>query len=223
MEGLILQVPEFLNENKEINAFFDAVEPELLLLESRLESLRANILPETADSTGIKHYEEWLGIPYNRTLSLEDRRIEVLARLNETLPFTEIRLQRFLAAAVGWDNFTYKREGPWIQVELFTEDGNGVRAVRNMLHRVVPLNCHFDLIVNHVHEEDKLLLGVGTIVEEIIETKALDDKLRTATVYLEDGTVVSTVIETEPVEDVGVTHERMNVGSVITEIIETPL
>lgn len=196
MENLILKVPEFLFENKDIRAFFDAVEPELVLLGERRAQLAKNIFPETADRDGIRHYEEWLGIPYNRTLSLDDRRIEVLARLNETLPFTEIRLQRFLAGAVGWDHFKYERDGAHITVTLDTEGGSGAESIKKMLHRVVPLNCHFDVVITHSKEDDELLYGIGSWITEIIETESLDDNLQTARVYTPNAVIVTEIIET---------------------------
>lgn len=145
MEKLINKVPEFLFENVEVRAVFEAIEPELVLIANRTEQMVKNIHPETADSNGLKVYEEWLGIAYDRTLNLGERRIEILARLNETLPYTEIRLQRFLAGSVGWGNFHYYRDGAFVKVSVKLDSGKSILSIIDMLERVLPMNLHFEI------------------------------------------------------------------------------
>lgn len=142
---LIDKVPEFLYENVEINAIFDAIQPELDLLYSRVEQTFTNIFPETADSNGLRVYEEWLGISYDRSLNLNERRVEILARLNETLPYTEIRLQRFLAGIVGWGNFEYFRDGAFVRVSVELGAGKSILSIFDLLERVLPMNLHYEV------------------------------------------------------------------------------
>lgn len=163
MQRLIDKVPEFLNENIEINAIFDAIEPELILLQTRAEQLNKNIFPETADTNGLRQYEDWLGISYDRTLNLNERRIEILARLNETLPYTEIRLQRFLAGSLGWGNFKYYRDGAFVKVSVKLDSGKSILTIIDMLERVLPMNLHFEVNQQvESKEETKITFNTAT-------------------------------------------------------------
>lgn len=135
--------PEFLQETEEYKAICEAVNPEFDLLFQRVQQTINNILPETTNTRGITDYEQWLGLRSDPTLSLKERQAQVIAKLNETLPYTEIRLQRILAAIVGWGHFTYERFGAYVHIILDETCYKAVNAVMNMLDSVLPLNLHY--------------------------------------------------------------------------------
>ena len=94
--------PEYLSDSVlEYQAIAKAENPEFNLFIRRLGKTIENILPTTSDEDGIKRYEDWLDILSNPNLSIEERRFNVLARLNETLPYgmtrqTEVNTGAFL-------------------------------------------------------------------------------------------------------------------------------
>lgn len=192
---LIDHYPNFLKEDKEFNAICDALDPEFnLFLERTLTTLH-NIIPDTVDSRGATKYEEWLEILTNPYLPLEDRKAAILAKLNEMYPFTEIKLQKMLAAIVGWGHFTYKREGAYVHVEIDEEGVAGLQAVYELLQRLLPMNLHFDTILNHSTEHDVLLIGIVGEMREIIETPINKD-IEIAQLYSPVGTIITEVVET---------------------------
>lgn len=194
--SLIEYYPEFLREVKEYEAITDAENPEFNLLYRRLTSLNNNLLPESADLRGIEVYEKWLNIPTNPYLSLEERKGNVLAKLNETLPYTEIRLQKMLAAICGWGHFTYKRDGAFVQVLLDPTVGDKGISVYRLLDRILPLNLYFEVVLNYVSEIDSLMFGIGLQETEIIETPIIDIGEGIAQVYLQNGTLSTEIVET---------------------------
>lgn len=192
---LISYYPEYLRENKEYVAICDAENPEFNLLLERLEQVKQNILPGSANEEGIAKYEEWLGIPSNPYLPLEQRRNAVLAKLNETLPYTEIRLQRMLAAIIGWGHFKYERFGAFIKITLDQDGYFAIDPVIEMLERVLPLNLHYEVDYGITHDTKVKVAGVE---EEtvIIETDFNYDN-QTATVYMGNPVENTVIIETE--------------------------
>lgn len=136
--------PEYLSDSVlEYQAIAKAENPEFNLFIRRLGKTIENILPTTSDEDGIKRYEDWLDILSNPNLSIEERRFNVLARLNETLPYTEIRLQKMLAAICGWGHFTYERKGAFVHVVIDETCYGAVFSVMDLLERVLPLNLYY--------------------------------------------------------------------------------
>ena len=222
---LISYYPEFLQENLEFNAICDASNPEFDLVWKRLKQIEENILPQSADSDGIEQYENWLGIVSNPYLDLETRRAQVISKLNETLPYTEIRLQRMLAAIVGWGHFTYTREGAFVKVELDDESVPQSPVVYDLLKRVLPLNLHFELNCNFNTEEQELVFAIGTMVTETVVTP-IDLTEHIAHLYNTGTTQVKHIITTEINHDnetssvyIGVAGRT--VETIITEIDES--
>ena len=153
-------------------------------------------LPLSAEEHGVEIYEKWLNIPSNPYLTLDERKGNILAKLNETLPYTEIRLQKMLAAICGWGHFTYKRTGAYVQVLLDPTVGDKGISVYRMLDRVLPLNLYFDVILNHVNETDTLEFGIGGQEKEIIETRITETGERISMVYLQNGSIQTEIVVT---------------------------
>lgn len=193
---LISHYPEFLRENLEFNAICDASNPEFDLVWDRLKQIEKNILPQTADVDGIEQYEEWLGLVSNPTLDLETRRAQVIAKLNETLPYTEIRLQRMLAAIVGWGHFHYERDGAFVKVDLDEEAIPQGYVVYQLLQKILPLNLHFELNCYASTESNDIVFAIGTLITENIITP-IDNSDITATVYSAGDTRLKHIIITQ--------------------------
>lgn len=159
MKKLIEFTPNYLKENKTINAIYDAIQPVFDKLEKEAISVRNNIIPQTANSKGLEAFEKWLGIKTNKRLSDEDRQVEVLAKLNQSIPYTEVRLLKMLAGVVGWDNFTLEIDFATVKVWVDTNSIRQTMSVMNMLEAVLPLNLHFDL--THLIDEGKENINLG--------------------------------------------------------------
>lgn len=192
---LISHYPDFLKDNKEFEAICEALDPEYNLILQRLKTTLDNIVPETANARGITRYEQWLELPTNPYLPLEQRRATVLAKLNEMYPFTEIKLQKMLAAIVGWGHFEYHRDGAYVSVDIDEEAMDALSPVYELLERLLPMNLHFGINQLHSVEQDRLVIGIGSIFTEIIETPIYDD-IDTSEAYWKVGSIVTEFIET---------------------------
>lgn len=168
---LIDHFPDFLKDNEEFNAVCNALDPEFNLYLQRVFSALNNIIPETADSKGLASYEEWLGILTNPYLSLDERKAQIIAKLNETFPFTEIKLQKMLAAIVGWGHFKYTREGAFVKVELDETAIDASKTIYDLLKRILPMNLYY-LTDNKANVDEQVIeIGIRTSTTKEIETQ----------------------------------------------------
>lgn len=218
---LLSHYPYYFLENQEINAICDALNPEFNLFISRARKALNNLLPGTADEDGIERYETWLELETDPSKPLEERRGQVLAKLNETLPYTEIRLQKILAAIVGWDHFTYKRDGAFVEVEIDDTVIDKWVSVYDMLQRVLPLNLHFKLNSETSRNEQGYVYGVGTMITQKVVNE-IDNTERESHLKFAMDSRLTRIIETELDHSADTAKLAIGVGSMVRETLETP-
>lgn len=135
---LINHLPPKLAEIKEIADIQYAIEPELDDILRIILRFLNNRLPQLADRDGITEWELWLGIIPDDTLSLEERRTNLLLKLNSRIPYTEVQLHRILASAVGWDGYEFTIDNFELLVEIAFDRYDKLPAVRQILDQIVP-------------------------------------------------------------------------------------
>ena len=100
-----------------------------------------------ANEQGLARWERMLGIRPRGTDSMEVRRVAVLARLNEQLPFTERTLRLMLDGVCGPGGYTleiiYREYRVFVRVHLWEKRAMDEAAA--LLGRVVPANKVIDL------------------------------------------------------------------------------
>lgn len=222
---LIEHYPDYFKENDQIIAICDAADPEFNLFRQRAIRALNNQIVGTSDEYGIRSYEELVGIIPDPSLSLKERKAQVLARMNETLPYTEIRLQRMLAAIVGWGNFKYSRDGAHVHVELMTGDSESTKAVYQLLQRVLPLNLYFDVTTEIVDESKPLTLLTAGMTTQIFETPIyIDNSWQIAETGIGIGLtsldVIDIAVNSEENRRLNTSITKAFNGSIITEEIE---
>lgn len=194
---ILSHYPDYFLETDEINAICDGENPELKLYIERAVKVVNNTLPRTSDYDGVKKYEKWLDIPPDKIagLSLEQRKDQIVAKLNETLPYTEITLQKMLANIVGWGNFSYRRDGAFVEVTLEPEAADSLQTVYDMLTRVLPMNLHFRLNGEVVDEADSYVYGIGTMLtEDMIQEVDYTEKIEH--IYIGGASIHKRIIRT---------------------------
>lgn len=222
---ILTHYPDYFKENEEINAICDGEDPELKLYIERAVQIIQNILPRTSDVEGVKKYEDWLNIPLEKTagLTLDQRKDQIVAQLNETLPYTEITLQKMLANIAGWGNFHYERHGAFVDVTLEPEAADSLGIVMDMLRRVLPMNLHFRLNGEVIDETQAYVYGIGTLVQEDM-IQEVDYTEKIAHVYTGGSSLQQRVILTYPYMKIKkVEPINIGVGDRIRVIATTPV
>lgn len=143
---IIQYLQPIVQELEEIIQITGAENPEFDMMADIVEKWNRNCYPKSADESGIELMENALGLNRYPTDTLEDRRLKVIAKLNERLPFTEIRLRRMLSALCGWDGFELTIEDLVLTCYLTMESMGSVEAVFELLRDIVPMNVLFEIV-----------------------------------------------------------------------------
>lgn len=177
---ILKALPEELRDLKEVQEIIKAVEGEFNKFYSRAKRSRENFIVSTANEDGVAQWESYLDIQREPTDSLADRKVKILSRLNERIPYTMVQLYRMLASICGWDGFSLELKDLVLTVRLNNKSGSMINSIMDLLQRVVPM-----YIVWMVGQEANVkasvkslgFYGIGThltvlpIVEHNIETE----------------------------------------------------
>lgn len=154
---LIDYVPHVLRTVKEFKALMDTEQPEIDVLWGRLYDVLADQFVLDATGYGVARWEAILSLYPRGTDTLEQRKLAILARLNEKLPYTIRRLEQLLEVLCGADGFTVRlRHNEYtlaVVIELKVKDM--LEDVGRLLHRVCPANLVI-LLSLHYTEHEKL-------------------------------------------------------------------
>ena len=109
---------------------------------SDTEDVFNNQFVQDATEKGIARYEKILGITTKATYTLDERKFNVLARMNEQLPFSMKQLHSSLASLCGEDGYTLQldTDAYKITIKLALSNSNNVEAVEQLLYNMLPAN-----------------------------------------------------------------------------------
>lgn len=95
-----------------------------------------------ATSNGVKRWETILEIAPKATYTMDKRKINILARLNERLPYTIETLKSALTSICGTDGYILKLDhnNYFLAIKLSSTNVDNIEAVKGLLKRVVPAN-----------------------------------------------------------------------------------
>lgn len=122
-----------------------AENPEFENMEAIREKWLANKFPTEADLDGIKIWETILDITPGEHASIEDRRFNILTKLNARLPYTWAQLHRMMAAICGKEGYELELKDFVLMVYLSMDSSSKLYAVYDMLIEVLPMNILIDI------------------------------------------------------------------------------
>lgn len=144
---LIDYLPPVLQQTREMQAVMEGEQPAVAGLWDAWKTVLDALFVRYANEQGLARWERMLGIRPRGTDSMEVRRVAVLARLNEQLPFTERTLRLMLDAVCGPGGYTleiiYREYRVFVRVHLWEKRAMDEAAA--LLGRVVPANMVIDL------------------------------------------------------------------------------
>lgn len=155
---LIDYLPEFMQELKEIEVLLNAENEDIVAYKKSIEEVFKNQYFLEAEGEWLKHFEDMLGIVPKLTDSLETRRFRIFARFNESLPYTEITLNRQLETLCGKGGYkmtlVYSEYKLVVKIALISK--GMFDEVNKMLRKIAPANLIVDLTLlynQHLHFE----------------------------------------------------------------------
>lgn len=176
MSKLIEYMPPFLKNIREFNKIFDAEDIELEDLNYNLKKMLTEVIVKTADSYGLDRYEKIYNIS-NTSNNIEIRRINILNKINDILPFTLKWLYNKLEEALGEGNYhidvDYNNYS--IKITILGLSMEIADIYRENLRQQLPANMVivFDLQINN-----NIVIGSTIVQKEYNTMKVNQDILK---------------------------------------------
>ena len=97
---------------------------------------------QNATENGVKRWEKILGITPKGTYTLDERKFNVLARMNEQLPYTMKQLHSSLTSLCGEEGYSLKlnADAYELTIKLALANENNIEAVEALLYKMLPAN-----------------------------------------------------------------------------------
>lgn len=164
---LISQLPLFIQGYREIKHIMNAENPELQTIEDASETIKDNLFILTCDENGISRFEQLLNIVPNSNDTLNVRITRVLARWNDTIPYTYKSLIEKLNIICGDGNYQIIPNFNEYEMELIVNLplSGQVEELDYMLSYMIPANIVVKSrnVLSH-KAEGKVFFG-GTSIE----------------------------------------------------------
>ena len=157
--------PDVVFDIKDIRAVVDAGDKIGERLEQDLDALDSDLNIKSSKESGIIRRERILGINPLDTTSLEDRRLEVLARWYDTPVYTEITLRNKLDSIMGKGKYilNINLEEKIVRYETEPIERLALNTVHTLLDQMVPLDY---MIAIRFKYKQKNMFYIGNTVKE---------------------------------------------------------
>lgn len=139
---LINYLPPYVQEYREMQQITGTEQPEIDNMWIACRNALADQFVLDATENGVKRWEKIVGIIPKDTETLDERKLNVLARLNLRLPYTLRTLTEMLNVLCGADGYTLKvdENNYLLIIKLALSNEHNFSAVENLIRRVVPAN-----------------------------------------------------------------------------------
>lgn len=114
---LIEYLPPFLQDIREYKRIFNAEDIEFKTLDKNLKSLLTEVIVKTAESYGLDRYEKIYNIETNKQ-DIATRRIMILSKINNRVPYNLNWLKNKLNNVVGESNYQITEDTYKIKIEI---------------------------------------------------------------------------------------------------------
>lgn len=136
-------LPDCIRDVREYRTIIDDGEqPEVADLWADTYGIYAEEFIHDMTEYGVKRWESMLGIVPQDTLTLDERKYNILVKINEQLPFTIRQLSNLLTTLCGADNFTIEltHTAYRLVVKLELAKQHMFDEVMKLLKKIVPAN-----------------------------------------------------------------------------------
>ena len=143
MERKIIDyLPLCIQDFAEMTAIMDSEQVEIERLWGSSEDVLNDQFVVDATENGVKRWENILGLKPKANYTLDERKFNILTRLNEQLPYTLNTLKSMLSSLCGSNGYSLKIDNDKyiLIVKLALSNVNNFEMVEALLDKVVPAN-----------------------------------------------------------------------------------
>ena len=164
MERKIIDyLPQYVRDFAEISAIMEAEQPEIEKAWESAENVMSDQFIVDATENGVKRMESILNLKPKGTFTLDERKFNILAKLNEQLPYTIESLDTTLKSLCGEGGYTLKLDYDHytLFVKLALSNEHNFEAVESLLGNIAPANLvkivatfnSHSMLSGHTHEQ----------------------------------------------------------------------
>lgn len=145
----IKYIPNEMKEIKEYNELDKAVNPTISSVKSDMTSILNNHFLSSLDEYGCDRMEKIMDIEGNEHLLLEMRRLYIMTKANNTLPYTLRNFERKIISLLGNHNFSLEMNYNeyHLKIILFVQNFNKIEYLKENLEGMIPCNIILELMV----------------------------------------------------------------------------
>lgn len=169
---LIEHMPPFLRDVREFIKIFDAEDEVIKNLDIDLKSLLTEVIVRTANSYGLDRYEKIYNIS-NISSNVEIRRINILNKINDRVPFTYKWLYNKLKEALGEGNFNLICEDYSLTIIIYGLKMEIADIYRENLRQQLPANI---AITFNLRMNSNYYIGANVVQKEY-NTMKIDNSI----------------------------------------------
>jgi hypothetical protein len=135
-------LPPIIAEYNEIQKIAEAENPEFQLALEKMAEVNLNLYLMTAGETGLARWEQMLVIVPFPDDNFETRRMKILTRANETLPYTKRTLEILLNVICGEGGYDVELQNEiyTLNIKVALASKRSVSHLRDTLPRIIPAN-----------------------------------------------------------------------------------
>lgn len=154
---LIEYLPLYVQNYTEIKEITNSEQFEFDLLWDEKERILNNSFVMYADDEGLRRYEDMLGMVKKPSENLEDRKFNIIVKMNEQLPYSIRALENKLKNLCGEDGYfiSLKHNTYTINIKVALTARNNLKAVQEMVKRVIP--CNLVIVVTLAYNQHESL------------------------------------------------------------------
>ena len=143
--------PPYLQNKKEMLEIARIAEIRQRKFQQETNKVYRNRFVMTADEDGLARYEKIYNIQVRNDSTIEDRRLEILTKMQTRTPYTKRLLNQLLKSLLGEGNYTLDIQPKQYTVEVTVElkRKNQVNSVSALLRRVIPANMGYEVQVRY--------------------------------------------------------------------------
>lgn len=150
---LIDYLPLFIQNYTEMKEIMNAEQTNVEGVWLSAEDVMNDQFVTDATENGVKRWEHILNMTPKGTYTLDERKFNILTRLNEQLPFTIDTLKTSLESLCGVDGYALKLDADdyHLIVKLALQNDNNIEAVSVLLDKIVPANIVKQIVTFNTH------------------------------------------------------------------------
>lgn len=170
---LLEHLPDFMKQFAEIKEICKIGDLEFQHLDANIESILNNAFIEDCDEYGIQKYENLLGITPSTEDTLNSRKLRVLLRWNDYIPYTYRVLVNKLNALCGVNNYTITGDHSeyYLHFETKLELFGQVKELEELFERVLPDNIYYESMNSlYCSINGNVIIGAGLSMIATIHT-----------------------------------------------------